>query len=175
MKLTCGKRGLSSLDFLMQSATSLFMALGELLYSLLKSGDMYPRPTMKIIWAEREREILNIYKCSFSGSDAICAAIHSAKALLKAVQLSGWGWDKKIEMSLCQGQGPGLRGWEALNIDHPWPSTHSRAKAQRRKGTWNKPIGMWTAHKRLRVIRRSSPLQPSPVPSRLTVGVYGED
>lgn len=30
-RLTCGKSGLSSLDFLMQSATSLFMALGQFL------------------------------------------------------------------------------------------------------------------------------------------------
>lgn len=30
-KHTCGKRGLSSFDFLIQSATSLFMALGQLL------------------------------------------------------------------------------------------------------------------------------------------------
>lgn len=29
--VTCGKRGLSSLDFLMQSATNLFMALGQFL------------------------------------------------------------------------------------------------------------------------------------------------
>lgn len=29
--LTCGKSGLSSLDFLMQSATNLFMALGQFL------------------------------------------------------------------------------------------------------------------------------------------------
>ena len=47
---TWGNRGLSSLDFLIQSATSLFMALGQLLYSLLRSGDRYPRPTMKMIW-----------------------------------------------------------------------------------------------------------------------------
>lgn len=47
--LTWGKRGLSSLTFFTQSATSLFIALGQFLYSLLRSGEAYPRPTMKMI------------------------------------------------------------------------------------------------------------------------------
>lgn len=37
--LTWGKRGLSSLTFFTQSATSLFIALGQFLYSLLRSGE----------------------------------------------------------------------------------------------------------------------------------------
>lgn len=53
--LTWGKRGLSSFTFFTQSATSLFIALGQFLYSLLRSGEAYPRPTMKMIWEEGNR------------------------------------------------------------------------------------------------------------------------
>lgn len=47
--LTWGKSGLSSLFFLRHSAINLFMAFGQLLRTLLRSGDRYPRPTIKII------------------------------------------------------------------------------------------------------------------------------
>lgn len=47
----CGKRGLSSLFFFKHSAISLFIAFGQLLRTLLRSGDRYPRPTIKIIWS----------------------------------------------------------------------------------------------------------------------------
>lgn len=47
--LTCGNKGLSSRLNFRQSMMSLFMDLGEVLYSLLRSGDKYPRPTIKMI------------------------------------------------------------------------------------------------------------------------------
>lgn len=54
--LTCGKRGLSSLFFFKHSAISLFIALGQLLLTLLRSGDRYPRPTIKIIFIVEKKK-----------------------------------------------------------------------------------------------------------------------
>ena len=53
--LTWGKSGLSSLFFFRHSAINLFMAFGQLLRTLLRSGDRYPRPTIKIIWGGKKK------------------------------------------------------------------------------------------------------------------------
>lgn len=47
----CGNSGLSSFALCMESATSLFIALGQFLYSLLRSGIKHPRPTKNMIWS----------------------------------------------------------------------------------------------------------------------------